>query len=145
VTGNQGCTPGFWKTHTGLGHQANAWCSAYTTNTLVSTVFHTDKCGCDFSSLTFLEALGLSSGNTICEAQGKLFQMGVSALLNACTGSGVNYPLTTAQIISEVNTAIDSCDRTTILNEASRLDGFNNGPGGCPLGGPATIGVSFRN
>jgi hypothetical protein len=100
-------------------------------------VFDTTDCGCDFSGLTFLEALSLSSGNTLCEAQGKLYQMGVSALLNACS---VNYPLSTAQIISEVNTALQSCDRSAVLSEASRLDGFNNL--GCPLGGPAA--VSFR-
>jgi hypothetical protein len=64
--------------------------------------------------------------------------MGVSALLNACS---VSYPLTTAQIIAQVNAALASCDRTTILNEASQLNGFNNLP--CPLGGPAT--VSFRS
>jgi hypothetical protein len=67
--------------------------------------------------------------------------MGISALLNACS---IKYPLGTAQIISEVNTALKSCDRNTILNEASRLDGFNNGRGGCPLGGPAPAPVSFR-
>jgi hypothetical protein len=88
-----------------------------------------------------LQALSFSSGPTICDAQAKLYQMGVSALLNACSGSGVSYPLTTVQIIAEVNAALQSCDRTTILSEASRLNGFNNLP--CPIGGPAT--VSFHN
>jgi hypothetical protein len=63
--------------------------------------------------------------------------MGISALLNACS---VSYPLSTAQIISEVNTALASCNRSTVLTEAGRLDGFNNL--GCPLGGPGS--VSFR-
>jgi hypothetical protein len=106
-------------------------------------VFDTNKCGCDFSTLTFQQALSLSSGNTICDAQGKLFQMGVAALLNACSGSGVNFPISTAQIISEVNTAIDSCDRSQILGEASALDALNNGPGGCPLGGRKCAGGHF--
>ena len=69
--------------------------------------------------------------------------MGVAALLNACAGSGVKYPLTTAQVIGEVNAALDSCNRDTTLDEASRLDALNDGPGGCPLGGPK--GVPFRN
>jgi hypothetical protein len=64
----------------------------------------------------------------------------VSALLNSCS---VSYPLSTAAVISEVNTALASCDRNTILTEATRLDGFNNLP--CPLGGPAPAAVSFRN
>ena len=69
----------------------------------------------------------------------------VAALLNACPTSGVSYPLGTAQIISEVNTALTSCDRTMTLNEATKLDNLNNGPGGCPLGGRTTKGLSFRN
>jgi len=102
-------------------------------------VFDTTDCGCNFNSLTFLQALSGSSGPTICDAQAKLYQMGVSALLNACN-SGLSYPLTTAQIISEVNTALQSCDRSTILSEASRLNGFNNLP--CTIGGPVVL--SFR-
>jgi hypothetical protein len=85
-----------------------------------------------------LQAFSFSSGPTICDAQAKLYQMGVSALLNACS---VSYPLSTAQIISEVNSALQSCSRTTILSEADRLNTFNNLP--CPLGGPTS--VSFRS
>ncbi len=130
VIGNQGCGHGYWKQ---LQH-FDSWCASYTPTTLVSTVFDATDCGCDFSSLTFLQALqGAGFGPTVCNAQSKLYQMGVAALLNACPGSGVAYALSTAQVISEVNTALQSCSRTTILNEATRLDGFNNGPGGCPL------------
>jgi hypothetical protein len=77
------------------------------------------------------KALSLSSGPTVCDAMGKLLSQGVAAALNACPTSGVAYPLTLAQVISEVNTAISSCDRTTILSESERLDHFNNL--GCPL------------
>jgi hypothetical protein len=77
------------------------------------------------------EALSLSSGPKVCDAVGKLLSQGVSAALNACPASGVAYPLTLAQVTSEVNAAISSCNRTTILNEADRLDNFNNM--GCPL------------
>jgi len=133
VVGNEGCTPGFWK----QPQHFHFWCAPYSPNTLVSTVLDTTDCGCDFSTLTFLQALSGSSGPTICDAQAKLYQMGVSALLNACS---IAYPLNTAQIISEVNTALQSCSRSAVLSEASRLNGFNNL--GCPLGGPAT--VSFR-
>jgi hypothetical protein len=50
-------------------------------------------------------------------------------LLNSA--SGIGYPLSTAQVIAEVNAALASCDRNTILDEATRLDRFNNL--GCPL------------
>lgn len=129
--GNQGCSPGFWK----QPQHFMFWGCGYAPNTLVSSVgLLTDICGCDFSSLKMLQALNGSSGNTICDAQAKLYQMAVAALLNAC--STVEYPLTTPQIVSEVNATLASCSRDMILNEASRLNGFNNGPGGCPLGGP---------
>jgi hypothetical protein len=136
VVGNQGCTPGFWKNHTGLGRQANAWCGTYSPNELVSNVFPSlasTECGCDFTGLTFIQALQGGGGSTICDAQRILLRAAVAALLNACSGSGVSYPLTTDQIKTEVNAALTSCDRNTTLNEAGRLDGFNNGPGGCPL------------
>ena len=122
AVGNQGCGPGYWKNHTG------AW-QGYSPNQKVTTVFDTNQCGCDFSDVTLLQALRLASGSTICDAEGKLLQMGVAALLNA--SSGIGYPLTTAQITDEVNAVIASCGRTTILAEASRLDAFNNS--GCPL------------
>jgi hypothetical protein len=123
----QGCAPGFWK----QPRNFRFWCGRYTQNTLVSTVFDATDCSCDFRSLTFLQALSGSSGPTICDAQAKLYQQAVSALLNACS---VSYPLSRAQIISEVNTALQSCNRSTILFQARRLNGSNNL--GCPLGGP---------
>jgi hypothetical protein len=119
ISCNEGCTPGFWK----APQHFQSWCGGYTPNTPVSTVFDTTDCGCNFSSLTFRQALSGKGGTTICAAQAKLFQAAVAALLNACS---VNYPLSTAQIIAEVNAALASCDKSTILAEASRLDGFNN-------------------
>jgi hypothetical protein len=123
---NQGCSPGYWK----QPPHFQSWCGGYTPNTPVaSTGLLTNTCGCNYNTLTMLQALRLSSfGRSVCGAQGKLYQAAVAALLNACS---VNYPLTTAQIIAEVNAALASCDRTTILNEASRLNTFNNL--GCPL------------
>jgi hypothetical protein len=108
------------------------WGCGYTPNTLVSsTGLDTTDCGCNFSTLTLLEALGGSGGNTICDAQEKLYQQAIAALLNACDLNG-NYPLTTAQVIAEVNAALASCDRATILGEASRLQNFNSNLV-CPL------------
>jgi Dictyostelium (slime mold) repeat len=117
TTCNEGCTPGFWKRHVDL------WGCGYTRNEPVANVFDTTDCGCDFSNLTFFQALSLKGGSTLCGAQQTLYRAGIAAILSACS---VDYTLTTAQIISEVNTALASCDRATILLEASRLDAFNN-------------------
>jgi hypothetical protein len=65
-----------------------------------------------------------------------LLRQAVAAVLNA--RAGIGYPLTVQQVINEVNTALASCDRDTILAEASRLDTFNNL--GCPLPRPRNDG-----
>ena len=110
----------------------NAW-HCYSPNNAVTSVFNANKCGCSFRGVTMLDALSLPGGSTICDATGLLLKQGVAAVLNACNTSGVAYPLTTAQVVSEVNAAIASCDKDTILNEVTRLNNFNNGVGGCPL------------
>jgi hypothetical protein len=54
----------------------------------------------------------------------------VASLLNAAH-SGVDFSLTTAQIISSVNAALESNDVDTILALATQLDNDNNA--GCRL------------
>jgi len=122
--GNQGCTPGFWKNHT------SAW-QCFSPGATVSSVFT----GVDpsLASSTLLQALSFQGGSTLAGAEEILLRAAVAALLNACPGSGVNYPLTDAQIVTLVNDAIASGDRATILGVASALDGFNNL--GCPING----------
>jgi hypothetical protein len=120
-----GCSPGYWQNHT------RNWPAPYTRNTKLNTVFTLPSCG-GINSLgndTFLTALGYSGGPTLKDAAKILLRQGVAALLNAA--SGIGYPLNQAQIISEVNTALNSCNRQTILDEAKRLDQFNNYT--CPL------------
>ena len=115
----QGCTPGFWKNHT------NLWGSTYTPTTLLTAVFtgvngslHTD---------TLLNALNYGGGNGVVGAQQILLRAAVSALLNA-ENANVSYPLSAASIISQVNTALASNNRGTILALATTLDGYNNLP-----------------
>jgi hypothetical protein len=52
-------------------------------------------------------------------------------LLNS-SSSTVDYPLTTAQVIAQVNAALATNDRGAILALATTLDGLNN-QGSCPL------------
>jgi hypothetical protein len=125
----QGCTPGFWK----QPQHFQFWCGSYTPSTLVSSVFTIPSCvnsSCIPGNLTLLQALSLPGGKSPCGAAQNLLRAGVAALLSACDLNG-NYPLSTAQVINEVNAALATCDRKTILAEAVRLDTFNNLP--CPL------------
>jgi hypothetical protein len=56
--------------------------------------------------------------------------VGTGSLLNAAALPG-HFPLTTGQVISQINSALASGNRDTILNLASHLDQLNNA--GCPL------------
>jgi hypothetical protein len=109
--GGQGCTPGFWKSHTG------AWLG-YSSGEEFDTVF-----GVDYdSSLTLLGALGKGGGGY--EALGR---HAVAALLNAAHPL-VNYEMTTSQIVAAVQATFASGDPEPLKNE---LDELNNA--GCSI------------
>lgn len=116
--GNQGCTPGYWKNHT------DAWIG-YTPTTLVSAVF--SNAG-PYAGDTLLQALHLKGGPGVDGAEQILLRAAVSALLNS---TSVNYPLTTAEVITMTDNALATGDRATILSVAAELDALNNL--GCPL------------
>jgi hypothetical protein len=116
----QGCTPGFWKNHTSV------WVG-YTPSEFVKTVFSAAGVApyTSVGNATLLQALGFGGGSSLVDAAQILLRSAVSAVLNSAQ---LNYPLTTSQIISEVNTALASNNRGTILTLASTLDGYNNAP-----------------
>lgn len=116
----QGCTPGFWKNHTG------AWFgTGYSPGDTLESVFNVpDPLGLD--SNTLRQALSYPGGSGVLGAAKILFRAAVAALLNAAH-SDVNYPLTTSQVISQVNTALASNNRPTILGLATTLDNNNLG------------------
>jgi hypothetical protein len=115
-----GCTPGFWKNHLA------AW--LVSPNTTLETVFNVpDSLGMDNDTL--LEALNFGGGPGVDGAAQILFRAAAAAYLNSLNPS-IHYPLTTAQVISQVNSALASGDRATMLSLASSLDQKNNL--GCP-------------
>ena len=118
----QGCSHGYWKNHT-----AN-WV-ALNPGDLVNTVFD----GANLYGLggaTLLEALNFGGGSTLADAAKILLRQAVAAVLNAYSPS-VNFERTVDEIKFDVNTALDSGNRTTILSLAAALDGDNNLE--CPL------------
>jgi hypothetical protein len=121
--GAEGCTPGYWK----VPQHHDSW--PIPTNTTLEAIFDVpDSLGID--SRTFLEALDQPGGPGVDGAARILFRAAAAAYLNAASG-GVDFSLTTAQVVSQVNTAIATLDRGTILALAGRLDAANNA--GCPL------------
>jgi hypothetical protein len=117
--GQEGCTPGFWKQPQHL----DAWVTYSPSQTLESVFDVPDAFGLD--NVTLLAALDFEGGPTTADAAEVLLRQAVAALLNAASPD-VDYPLTEAEIIAQVNAALASGDRDTILALAEELDTFNN-------------------
>jgi hypothetical protein len=79
---------------------------------------------------TLLQALSFGGGGSTKGAAQNLLRAGVAALLNSAN-LNVNYPRSTAQVVANVNAALASGDRGTMLAQASALDHDNSL--GCPL------------
>jgi hypothetical protein len=130
----QGCTPGYWK----QTQHFDSWPAPYTSTTLVKSVFNVspflrngilDLNG-NGQDDTLVGALNYRGGSGTRGAAQILLRAAVAALLNAASPD-VDYPLTTAQVISQVNAALASNNRDTMLALASTLDSYNNLS--CPL------------
>jgi hypothetical protein len=122
-TGTEGCTPGYWKNHT------DSW-SGYTPGQTVGSVFNGASAFPSLASQTLLQALQGGGGPGTLGAAKILLRAATAALLNAAH-SGVDYTRTTSEILADVNSALTSNSRDTMLTLASELDGDNNL--GCPL------------
>jgi hypothetical protein len=134
--GNEGCTPGYWKNHT------DAWeeTGPASPNTPLTFDPKSDAIppfapsGDDLDgsgvSDTFLEALYFKGGPGLVGAERNLFRAAVASWLNA-SSEGVGFPLRRKDFVPEVNAAIASGDRQTMLDLAAELDALNNL--GCPL------------
>ncbi|HEY2293765.1 MAG TPA: hypothetical protein VGM86_23925, partial [Thermoanaerobaculia bacterium] len=123
--GNQGCSPGYWKNH------PYSWTAAgYSTSQHVQSVFSAASGYWSLGNATLLESLSFQGGSDLNGAAGILLRAATAALLNAAHPQ-VSFPLTQAAVISQVNAALNSHNRDTILSLASTLDADNNLS--CPL------------
>ena len=129
----EGCTPGFWKNHTGVWQE-------YTPNQTIGSVF--TGASAPHEAKTLHQSLQGGGGSGISGAQRILLRAATAALLNASyddadgrlrfpwrrfvTGFNGEPPL-----IPTVNAALSGGSRTTVLDLAARLDAANNL--GCPL------------
>jgi hypothetical protein len=122
VSKGNACSPGFWK------NKEEAWdATNYDPDDTLGSVF--DIPG-EFSSIagdSLHEALSYGGGPSDLDAAKNLLHHAVAALLNS-THPGIDYPLDEADIISDVNDALDSSDRSTMLG---LKDSF--GEEGCPI------------
>ena len=118
----QGCSHGYWKNHTA------SWVTLNSGDSVNSVFENADLHG--LGNATLLEALNFGGGSTLAGAAQNLLRQAVAAVLNAYSPS-VDFERTVAEIVFDVNSALASGNRTTILSLAAALDGDNNL--GCPL------------
>jgi hypothetical protein len=127
VTGNQGCTPGFWK------NWPQAWCTGkYTPATKFFSVFVvTNKQ--KVADITMMDAVDLNGGG-----YNALARHATAAVLDACH-TGVAYPYTTAQIKSAVVSMFNTGTAVLGTKTYKSVDDLKNelercNQLGCPLG-----------
>jgi hypothetical protein len=113
----EGHTPGYWKNH------PEDWVG-YIPSDLVVDVFSEAGLYVDPSD-TLMDALNYPGGDTLEEKAQILLRAGTAALLNAAHPN-VDYPISEAQVISDVNAALASGDTQTMLDLAKDLDEWNN-------------------
>lgn len=119
-TGDDGCTPGYWKNHT------DSWAgTGYSPGQTAGSVFSGASAFPSLASKTLLQTLQGGGGSGAEGAAKILLRAAVAALLNA-GHSGVDYPRTTAEILADVNAALSGGNRNTMLDLATGLDNDNN-------------------
>lgn len=132
--GNEGCTPGYWKNHQENWEEYSPTDTLGDHETLDAREFVIPDEFAAYRDVTLADALKLKGGSTIQGASEILFRATVAAYLNAAH-EGVGYPYrrfsSPFNILSQVNVALASLDRATILKLAKTLDQANNL--GCPL------------
>jgi len=123
--GYQGCSPGFWKNH------PDAWtATGYSTSQSVGSVFAASAAYPAIAAASLIEALDFPGGEGAEGAARVLLRAGVAGLLDAAHPE-VDYPWTEAELISQIDAALASGDRSQMLALAGTLDAANNL--GCPL------------
>jgi hypothetical protein len=116
-----GCTPGYWRNHTG------SW-QGYSPTDTVGSVF--SSAPASLADDTLLTAVQYPGGEGVVGGSQILLRAAVAALLNAAHPL-VPYVLTVDEVIVQVNTALATGDRDTILALATVLDDYNNA--GCSI------------
>ena len=126
IGGGEGCTPGYWKNNADKWNAWN-WPAPYTPTQTLEAAGFVNAVGVDVGTTSLVQALNFKGGKGLTGAEQILLRAAVSALLNSAS---LSYEYSTAQVISMVNAALATDDRTEILRVAADLDGYNNM--GCP-------------
>lgn len=121
-----GCTPGYWKNNMG------GWPVA--TSTLEKTPFPASDAavytlaGKTLGNYTLPQGLAFQGNSTVEGGAEILLRAAGAAYLNA---SKFGYAMSVGDVTGQVNAALATGDRPTLIALATRLDAYNNA--GCPL------------
>ena len=119
-TGNEGCTPGFWKNH------PEEWPIP---NRTLEEVYNVPYAfGLDNNTLR--QALSFQGGPGLAGMARNLLRHSVAGLLNILHPD-IEYPLTEGQVINRTNTALNSGSRAQMEAQKNEFASFNRR--GCPL------------
>lgn len=125
--GDEGCTPGYWKTHSvyAPGNQADSWGpTGWDADDPLTDAF-SEAAAYAVGGRTLHQALDGGGGPGAEGGARILARAAVAALLNAAHPD-VAYPRSEASVISDVNAAFASGNRNTMLALAAALDLDNN-------------------
>jgi hypothetical protein len=126
ITTFAGCTPGYWKQDQHL----DSWVgTGFSPDQTLEDVFDVPD-SLSMDDVTLLEALDGGGGPGVDGGARILLRAAVASLLNSADPE-FDFPRTTAEVIADVNAALASNDRATMLALAGELDADNNL--GCPL------------
>lgn len=133
--GNEGCTPGYWKTHLDTWAETTVPWTPETPLGWKFDVLNAYPVYADLADDTFLEALKYRGGPSLVHKAQILLRAATASVLNAtATGSSdVDFLYTTHEVEAIVTDALSSMDKDAIIAAADLLDAANNGPDGCPL------------
>ena len=117
--GKEGCGPGYWK------NTLDSWeITNYSPQQTVESVFNVpDQFGYD--EMTLLAVLQDGGGTGNAGAGRILLRAATAAILNAAHRD-VDYSTTLQYIITQTNTALNSGNKTTMLQLTKTLDKYNN-------------------
>lgn len=126
VPTSSGCTPGYWK----APQHFDSWPSGYLPTQLVGTYFPNASAysvnGAALSSYNLAQGLAFQGGSDNSGAAQILLRAAIAGMLNSASAFNPAYPVSTANLISSVNSALASNNRSTMITLATTLDGYNN-------------------
>ncbi len=121
----EGCSTQFWR------HHCCSW-QVYSPMDTLGEVFAFPAPLSSLASNTLHQAVRYTGGSDLMGSARVLLRAGVTALLNAAHAE-VDFPLSEAEVVAQVNAALATLDPAEMLQAAATLDDLNNL--GCPLGG----------